>query len=122
MLSDPRHSQSEARASQSVQIHEQKKTEINDTHDAESSSSGFLQYVKGLQWIEEKLGLLLARIGETCAMHPGRTICICVLVSLVCAFGFVRLNVIHKTEELWVDPNMPPKVNKRWIYSNKSTR
>ena len=114
--SDSRHSQSEVSVSQPAQVQEQKKTEINDSNDAEYRHGNFLQYVKCLRWIEDKLGLMLARIGETCAMHPGRTICICVLVSLVCAFGFVRLNVIHKTEELWVDPKMPPKVNKRWIH------
>ena len=79
--------------------------------------AGYTNYVRCLQWIEDKLSLMVSRLGEESARRPCRTICICIAFAFICSFGLVRLNIVSDAESLWVDPNAPSSVNKRWVDS-----
>ena len=81
----------------------------------QSCSTGYMRYVRCLQWIEDKLSLIISRLGEESALRPCRTISICVAIAFICSFGLIRLNIVSRAEKLWVDPLAPSSLNKQWV-------
>ena len=55
----------------------------------QSCSTGYMRYVRCLQWIEDKLSLMISRLGEESALRPCRTISICVAIAFICSFGLI---------------------------------
>ena len=64
---------------------------------------------------EEAVATQLGRLSKTSALHPWKCVGLSLLLCLLCAVGFLRIDPEQEAENLWVDQHSEQMKNRNWV-------